>query len=276
MPKGKELERLCQECFMKHYRLSAKELQLLLSEQGVRVSLVSLYSLLRGLVGNDILIKQHSKYMLNLSWLLATSQRLRELADDIISGTHGAYAFRLEEIKRTKVPQAWRLSSLVEMNDLWVQLLIVLLHGSSTRIAHELIPHIWYAYLPSRRDEHFQRSFRDLASDIRVCVQGRSPLDREPLKGRQASYRKGHASRLRIPGDGTRYFACVDDWFMEVRIPKFLAEQIAAIFRNARTDDLDFRQKLNRALGAKAACRLYLSFKPQRAARLRGIVDKHM
>jgi len=276
MPKGKELERLCQEYFMKHHRLSAKALQGHLSKRGFEVSLVALYRILKGFVDRDILVKQQSTYMLNLSWLLATSQRLRELADEIISGTFGAAAFGLEEITQSGVTQSWTLSSLVELNDLWVQLLIVLLHGSKSRKAHELVPHLWYAYLPSRRDEHFQRSFRDLGADIRVCVQGGSPLDLELQRERRATYRKGYATKLKIPGDGTRYFACVDEWFMVVRVPKVLAKEIDTIFREAKSDEVACRKALHRSLSAKAPCVLSLSHAPRRAAWLRGIVDRHV
>ena len=259
---------------MRNHSLTAKELQIKLRQHGVSISLVAIYAILKDLLANDVLIKRSDTYVVNLSWLLATSQRLRELVDQVITGPHGAGAFQLEEIEQTGVARTWRVSSLVEINDLWVQLLIILLRRSDSNIVYELIPHLWYGYLPSYRDEYFQRTFKDLKADIRVCVQGRIFLDSEPIQNRNVSYRTIQLPRIEVPGNGTRYFASVDNWLTTLRIPSFLASQISDIFQKSRTDNASFRKELNRILRAKANCTLSLAFTPRRVKWLQGVIDQ--
>jgi hypothetical protein len=235
-PKG-TLRHEVKALFLQRHVLSAQDVHALLSAKGHATSLVSVYAELKLLLTSKVLIKNRSRYILSLPWILEARSSLERTYWGLLSSSHALTACGLDVASRGVTRRTLVLSSLYQANQLWVQLIFALLARSKTKEVFEYVPRLWFAFIEEAQDAQFQSTFKSVNAVIRIIVGGNSMLDRQPFRrsNRRPSYSCVFESTPRF---GTRNICrcLIDETLISIRYPRKLADSIDKIFEQSRSE----------------------------------------
>ena len=204
--------------FFQRHTLAASQIQIDLAKSA-SYSLVAIYAELKRMQDEKMLIKEKDRYILSLAWVLDARLSLDNVYRSLLQASQ--FDSRVLTSDSTVAGrQNWKFSSIYQMNNFWVQLILVLLAKSESKIVYEYIPHLWFAYIEPERDMQYQRTFRTVQSKIEIMVGGDSYLDRFPLRRKNPPAYRCYFSDIPFQDLRSTCYCMIDSWLITIRYPQ--------------------------------------------------------
>lgn len=245
--------------------LSALQLSEAISRQERRYSIQAVYSVLRKLRRNGVVVKVGDTFSISIPWALDIIDLAKKLEDRILLSPSAA-----QVIPDTGETFSWTFSTLLSLDEFWTHLITLLLGMSDDRTVYNFCPHPWFYFLHSRQLEKFYRTLLRRRYQIVLLIGGDSFLDRyfaDQIDERL--YRCKFGSGKPVGGSTARHIMVIGDFIIKVTLNRQTALAIDSAFKDIDSTEHHEIRKLDRILGASGKTKLQIQRHPRQAGVLR-------
>ncbi len=245
--------------------LSEKEIQEYLFKKGYAPTVQGIYRVLRKLQKDGALVKHKKYFSLRLAWLLELSELVAKMEDTYLQESYLQQFLPLQEKQIT-----WGFTDLFKMSSFWSQLLIAMAKKSTSKIAFNYSPHLWYVPLQAEQEEQFLNSYMPELKASYMVIGSRSPFDKYNLMlmngidAKEQRYMASSASEY-IQKNRHQYIDIIDDYVLTVQIDKKIAEKIEEICQYPTPHPQKNIFQIDRIHSKRTKCKITLKHNPQKA-----------
>jgi hypothetical protein len=153
--------------------LSALQLCEAISHQEKRYSIQAVYSVLRKLRRNGVVVKVGDAFSISIPWALDIIDLAKKLEDKILLSPSAA-----QIIPEAGEAFSWTFSTLLSLDEFWTHLITLLLGMSDDRTVYNFCPHPWFYFVHSRQLEKLYRTLLRRKYRIFLLIGADGFLDR--------------------------------------------------------------------------------------------------
>jgi len=222
-----KIEEICVQLLGHRPGQNAKEIH---EQISFPCTLQSVYKELNKLALQGILVRKKRKYYLQAYWLM----KLHSMANDF-------YARFLDQpqieafLPPEKKTYRWKFKSLIETDDFWGHLLVLLLKETDSKVLFEFVSHPWFELIHHHKENLFRETLRNLNKKIYMALGDDSYLTHRCLKHWSSDICTfATAPGPFDPGEG-RIVDVMGTYILEVQLPIVLQNQIARLFETTNT-----------------------------------------
>lgn len=215
---------------------AVKILERITKQKNKTITIQGLQKELRLMISEGIAIKIEKKYSMNLAWCFDFVNYAAKVTGDCIENvTVGSLIPNGRKIK-------YKIHSLIQLQDLWTQIMFVMLQKSQSKTAYQWIPYPWFKFVDEGRSNRFFNSVTLGRFMIRTIVGDDSPpgleLANEGKKfGEFYSY---NFSDSPFHDETTNYYTLIDDYLIKVTMDVDVHRLIEELFKSSRNSKTDY------------------------------------
>lgn len=245
-------------------KANAVNLQASLKAQGAMVTIQAIYKELKILRHSGIIVKTGTYYRLSFSWILHLT--------DFANKLRVTY---LRDAKNTSLlPTAggknvWRFQSLLQLNEFWSHILLLLVEHSPQKKLLGWNPHPWFHLVQTKQEERYITSLKLAHGTLHLILGGNTFLDRwvERFFDKNVvhhSFGKSVFQKLR-----SMYINVIDEYVLTVKLDDNTATAIDEFYGEVkRQEDLNSAVIIN-IFHSRARAVLRLEHNPSKAEKIR-------
>ncbi|PIZ95298.1 MAG: hypothetical protein COX81_01195 [Candidatus Magasanikbacteria bacterium CG_4_10_14_0_2_um_filter_37_12] len=200
-------------------RLSAKKIQKKLDTSKVKATVQGIYRALRCLQEDGVITKEKQAYSLRTPWILDLAKLLDTMENTYLDQDY--HDLLLPNQKKEK--RVWYFTNMLQMNNFWSQLLIIMANKSKTGIALSYCPHTWFENLQINQESQYRRNYFSLVKQFSI-VGSNFFLDKYTVskrpnqKDQEETYISVKAKE--IIKNPNLYIDVIDDIVLEIKFDK--------------------------------------------------------
>ena len=202
-----------------------------INKSGRTFSLKAIYNALAHLESEGRVAKRAKVYSARLCWLVNQIADLEKLCGRIIQKD---LSLELQEIEGTRDTLRYRFRTLSDALPFETHMLTQLLMRSPSREMYDSLAHSWHFFVPHKIEDQFQAALHRLSVTVYRVVGAAGALD----KARTAEWSRIKGKTVFVPDAPetvkNAYVTVIDDYIVEMRLPKPLHSEIDAIFAGSR------------------------------------------
>lgn len=224
----------------------------------------AIYKELKKLMSQGIVVRRSKRYYLQASWIM----NMHELTTTIYSRFLDKPQID-ELLPEYGLTYRWSFRSLMDADNFWGHLLVVLLKHCKSRALFEFISHPWYELIHHHKENLFRDTLKRTKKRLYLVLRDHSSLSNKCLDfwtpdicefssaPGPFAFRSGLALNL------------MDDYIIELRLPPKLQQEIDHIFQSYEVDSKLVPSKVFQTFKSPAKVSISISHNPVKAKRLR-------
>ncbi len=213
--------------------LSEKDIQDSLLKKGSTPTVQGVYRVLRKLQKEGIVVKHKKYFSIRLAWLLELSRLVEKM-----ESTYLKESYLSQFLPAPGKQLTWNFTDLFKMNSFWSQLLLALAKKSTSKIAFNYSPHLWYVPLQEEQEEQFINTYIPELKKSYMVIGSRSEFDKynvnlmNSIDKKEERYMASSPSEY-ISKNPSEYLDIIDDYILTVKIDKETTRTIEEIFQES-------------------------------------------
>lgn len=140
-------------------------------------TLQSVYKELKKLSAQGVLVRKRGRYFLQASWLMKMHQMTSSFYEEFLSDSLSE-----ELLPAEGTSLKWKFRTLIDFDDFWGHLLVVLLQETDSKILFEFVSHPWFELIHHHKENLFRDTLRSLDKKIYMSLADDSFLTRRCLQ----------------------------------------------------------------------------------------------
>lgn len=230
--------------------ISAATLLARLKHHGRQCSVQALYYVLRKLIKSGAVIRTRGRFSVSLAWTLQLMSFSEGMLERSLTSSSG------EALPAQGEYREWSFTSLLRLDDFWVQLMLLTLSTTGAKAIINWCPHPWFYFAQASKLEQFYRVLRKQKRKFAVLLGGRTYLDRLFASSVSPELYTCHFA-ARIPTRRVGYHLMViDEYVIEVTIDRRSSGRIVDLFNSVKTLSVSEYQRVQRVLADPVRARL--------------------
>lgn len=262
---NKNLEDSIIEILTVKKELSEKDIQEHLLKKGSAPTIQGIYRVLRKLQKEGVLVKHKKFFSLRLAWLLELSGLVEKM-----EGTYLKESYLSQFLPAPGTQLTWNFTDLFKMNSFWSQLLLALAKKSTSKVAFNYSPHLWYVLLQEEQEEQFMNTYFPQLKHAYMVIGSRSAFDKYTLTLSNSIDKKEQRYLASSPSEyitknRSEYLDIIDDYVLTVKLDKETANKIEEICQESSPLIKKNMLQVYRLYNKQAKCKIILRHNPEKA-----------
>ena len=205
---------------------TAQALHASLLRNGKHCTPQAVYKELTKLISHGVVIKEGGRYSLKGSWIF----ELRSFSENLYRHFLSSSSTNLL-LPSERQTHRWKFRTLIEADDFWGHLLVVLLRKTRSKILFESVAYPWFELIHQHKEHLFRSTLRLLGKKIYMIVADDSFLTRHCLKFWTSEISVVSTAPGPFNSPQGRIIDVIDDFVLEISFPIKLQREIADFFK---------------------------------------------
>lgn len=197
--------------------------------QHAKVSKQALYKCLRNLIQKEVVIKTGKQYLFNFQWL----EKQRDHYSNLVEKQRELLLKPLINSRGQKL--TFKLTSLIETVDLWIQIMRLLIRNHS--IIYEWHPYLWFVLLKPSEESKLLQQLKKNSVSIKAVVSPHSKINNELLKIWKQSEVVTIARNSPFKNNIRVHYTVIDEYLISIHLSNNLERDILNLYRNYKNPD---------------------------------------
>ena len=244
--------------------LSALEIHAHITDRHAHYSIQAIYYVLRKLKRIEVVVKVGINFSLSLTWALELLETAKQIESRLWNSLSGD-----QVVPSNHKSLSWSFSSLINLDDFWVQLMLLLLARSKCDFVCNFCPHPWFYYAHQSKLDKFYGILGRQKIKILLIVGGRSYLDKKFISATPRKlYQCVHGSGERYGAGIARHIMAIGDYTIKVQLGTNMGIAIDRCFSASTDTSMKQLQLLQQIINQPTRARLTVSHQPAKAKQL--------
>lgn len=247
-----------------HPKSSVEDMRASLRAKGIIVTIQAIYKELRILRKSGIIVKTGKHYRLAFAWIL----HLADFAERLRT-TYLRDAENTSLLPPAGKKNVWRFQSLLQLNEFWSHILLLLVERSSQKKLLGWNPHPWFHLVQTKQEERYITSLKLTRGTLYLILGGKTFLDRWAEHFFDKSVVRYSFGKSTFHPLRSLYINVIDEYVLTVKLDKNTTVAIDEFYEEVnKHEDLDSAVIMD-IFHSNARATLQLEHSPLKARKLR-------
>lgn len=242
---------------------TAKNLHTLVNQNNRKCSIQGIYTELKKLQAQGIVVKYKKTYSLDLSWSL----ELLDFADRVYQQQLVNATF--EQILPAKgKSNSWTFNAFTKADDFYMQIMVIMFKHCSDRSYASWAYHPWYYYSQVKKVNRVYEIAKQEKRRLHYIIGGNTYLDRLYMDSLDSEVFEYSWAKPDFPTNNNECFMMNSKYFMSMSLDAKSSRAFNQLFNEINKIDLSSMQEMLKVLHAPVKVKIRLEHKPNKCQKL--------